>query len=283
MIKVVKPGLYTSIQDLGRTGYRNFGVPVSGVMDSYAAKWSNVILGNKEADAVMEITLQGPELLFLKPTQLAITGANLSPNINGNAIEMNRTFFVQESDQLHFGERVKGMRSYLAIKGGFKTEKVFNSRSFYKNITEKSTLEKDDKLLFKSTFENQTSSSIELKHQDEYFEQNELAVYKGPEFDLLNEQQVEHLFTTSFTLGINNRMAYQIKETLENDLTPILSSAVLPGTVQLTRSGKMIVLMRDCQTTGGYPRILQLSEPAINCMAQKMQHEPVRFTLIGCN
>jgi biotin-dependent carboxylase-like uncharacterized protein len=279
MIKILKKGLHTSIQDLGRFGYRNYGIPVSGVMDCESAKLSNLFLGNKENDAVMEITLQGPQLQFFNSTQIAITGADLSPTVNGSSVEMNKNIAIQKGDIIDFGVRKFGVRSYLSISGGFQTELVFESRSFYDGITEKEKIEAGDEIPFNMSPSRHCSYIVQLSFQSRFFNKKEILVQQGPEYEMLNEQQKQLLFSTTFTLGMNNRMAYQLKEPLSNNLPSILSSAVLPGTVQLTPSGKIIILMRDCQTTGGYPRILQLPEKSINLLAQKMQHEKVKFTL----
>jgi len=280
MIKILKKGLHTSIQDLGRIGYRNYGIPISGAMNSDDAKMSNLILGNNETDAVMEITLQGPKLQFLDETPIAITGANLSPTLNGIALEMNKSISIQKGDIIDFGARIAGVRSYLSVNGGFQTDLVFGSRSYYEGITTKKIVEKEDELPFALNL-NKKQYQIQLHDQTQDYQQNELAVFEGPEFKMLNDDQKKQVLNSNFTLGINNRMAYQLKELLSNTLTPIISSTVLPGTVQLTPSGKMLILMRDCQTTGGYPRIFQLSEKSINRLSQKMQHEEVYFKLVS--
>ena len=280
MIKILKKGLHTSIQDLGRIGYRNYGIPISGAMNSDDAKMSNLILGNNETDAVMEITLQGPKLQFLDETPIAITGANLSPTLNGIALEMNKSISIQKGDIIDFGARIAGVRSYLSVNGGFQTDLVFGSRSYYEGITTKKIVEKEDELPFALNL-NKKQYQIQLHDQTQDYQQNELAVFEGPEFKMLNDDQKKQVLNSNFTLGINNRMAYQLKELLPNNLTPITSSTVLPGTVQLTPSGKMLILMRDCQTTGGYPRIFQLSEQSINRLSQKMQHEKVHFKLFS--
>ena len=113
------------------------------------------------------------------------------------------------------------------------------------------------------------------------FNSKTLKVHKGPEFDRLSISEKENLFSQEFTISKeNNRMAYQLSEAVQNNLTPIITSLVLPGTVQLTPSGKLIILMRDCQTTGGYPRVLQLNDKAINILSQKFTNDKIRFTLI---
>ncbi|MDH5365908.1 MAG: biotin-dependent carboxyltransferase family protein [Cyclobacteriaceae bacterium] len=280
MIRILKKGLHTSIQDLGRKGYRNYGIPISGAMDSNSAILSNIILGNKEVDAVMEITFQGPEIQFLSATRIAITGAIYSPTKNKKPLEMNKSISIQKGDIINFGAPKSGVRSYLAISGGFQTELVYGSRSYYEGVTKKGIIENKDEIPFNSSFKVGLSQyDVHKLCYSSISNSQTLKVDKGPEFELLNKNQQHDLLSNTFSLGINNRMAYQIQELIPNQLKSIISSAVLPGTVQLTPSGKMILLMRDCQTTGGYPRILQLTEQSINFLAQKIQHEKVNFEL----
>ena len=114
---------------------------------------------------------------------------------------------------------------------------------------------------------------------EDYLKTSEVEVYEGPEFKFFSETQKEHLRNSTFSIDQNNnRMAIQLQEQLQNDLKPIITGPVVPGTVQLTPSGKLIVLMRDCQTTGGYPRILQLSDKGIRTIAQKLTNENINFS-----
>ena len=121
---------------------------------------------------------------------------------------------------------------------------------------------------------------MELKVPN-YYDKGKLTVNKGPEYELLNDKQLEYLFAREFSIANeNNRMAYQLEETIPGHEISMLTSATLPGTVQLTPSGKLIILMKDGQTTGGYPRILQLSDDAINMLAQKKFGDLINFKLI---
>ena len=107
-------------------------------------------------------------------------------------------------------------------------------------------------------------------------------VYPGQEFNQLSKRQLQLLLNQEFKiLHSSNRIAYLIEPKIKNSLKPVLSNPVLPGTIQLTLSGNLIVLMRDCQTSGGYPRILQLSDDAINIMAQKKPNSKIKFKLKG--
>ncbi|WP_046758473.1 5-oxoprolinase subunit C family protein [Kordia jejudonensis] len=280
MLEFLQSGLYTSIQDLGRFGYRNYGVPIAGVMDEYHAKLANHILGNDENDAVLEITLQGPYLYFYEPTQIVLCGANLSPKLNKEAVKLNTILHVRKGDQLEFGARIYGVRTYLGVKKGFQIEKVLNSCSFYDGITKKSRVENGDFIKYE-TVSHQISSNATIAPSKEIFQNHQLNVYKGPEFDLLSQKQQEQLLNTNFSIGLNNRMAYQLNELLENNFPSIITSAVLPGTIQLTPSGKLLVLLKDCQTTGGYPRILQLDEISITILSQKHTKDRVQFNMIS--
>jgi len=276
MLEILHSGLYTSIQDLGRFQYRNFGVPVSGVMDDFHAKLANKILGNDENAAVLEMTLQGARVKFHENSQIAICGANLSPKLNGVDLRANVAVNVSKGDQLEFGARKFGVRAYLAVKEGFQTPIVLKSRSFYEGITQKSRVAKGDFIPFNS-FSNDNIPHTKVGFQPILFNSNDINVFEGPEFDLLSKKQQEKLFSTIFSVGLNNRMAYQLEETLQNDCPSIITSAVLPGTIQLTPSGKLIILMKDCQTTGGYPRILQLDQKSIVTLAQKRTGDTICF------
>ena len=277
-IEVLQPGLYSSIQDLGRMGFQKYGVPHSGVMDRYAMRVCNLILGNAEETSVLEITMQGPQLKFNSPASICISGADLSPQLNGKAVQNSEVIEVSAEDILKFGVRKTGFRSYVGIAGGFKIPKIMDSSSWYEGLTEDFRLKKGMKLSFNSQKSNNAETHASLKIDETYLENNEIEVYPGPEFDRLMTTQRNNLFNAEFKTDENsNRMAVQLSEKLSNELDPIITGPVMPGTVQLTPSGKIIILMRDCQTTGGYPRILQLSEKGIQVLSQKLPGEKIKF------
>ncbi|MDT0686628.1 biotin-dependent carboxyltransferase family protein [Autumnicola psychrophila] len=279
-IDVLQPGLFSTIQDMGRFGFLNFGVPQSGAMDFYAAKIANLILRNKGNNAVLEITQMGPKLQFSASTEIAVTGADLSPKINNDQVENNAVLKISAGDTLSFGRRKNGCRAYLAIKDGFDTEYLMNSRSWYTGLTEKYKLEKGMALPYNPFAKREPVTHSSVKFFSEYIKSKDIEAYPGPEYFKLCEAQRALLMETKYGIGRdNNRMAIQMVEPLVNDLDPILTGPVLPGTVQLTPSGRLIVLMRDSQTTGGYPRISQLSEKGISCLAQKVAGEKVKFTI----
>jgi biotin-dependent carboxylase-like uncharacterized protein len=282
MIEVLKTGFYDSIQDLGRFGYQQYGIPYSGVMDISAALLANTLIGNDSDDALMEITMTGPTLRFCCNTSICLTGADISPNLNETPIHLNALIAVSQNDILSFGRLRYGMRSYLAVLGGFKSETVYGSKSMYKGITEQFRIAKNDMLAIADSNKVSNKKHAKIKAMSSYIESNIIKVYKGPEFDNLSNMTIDYLFSKSFKISKDsNRMAYLLDEKIENNLNAVLTSLVMPGTIQLTPDGQLIILMRDCQTTGGYPRILQLAEKSIDIIAQKQLGEFIQFKLIN--
>ncbi|WP_224483034.1 biotin-dependent carboxyltransferase family protein [Robertkochia aurantiaca] len=277
MIKVLEPGLFSTIQDLGRKGYRDKGVPLSGAMDSHSAALANTLVGNPEGAAVMETTMTGPKLQFDGETVFAITGGSGSLMLNGEEIQPVRAYKAKRGDILDMGRSNNGLRAYLAVRKGFRTVEVLGSRSWYVPLTPSSHLKKGD-ILPVEVYSGELPKSRRVPKPVD-FSKKRLKACKGPEFTLLSTQQQRQLKTGIFTVAKeNNRMACQLNENLLPHEMSILTSATLPGTVQLTPAGKMIILMRDAQTTGGYPRILQLEEEAICLLAQKHTGEEIMFS-----
>lgn len=280
MIKVVTPGLNTTLQDLGRFGYRSMGVPLSGAMDQHAAKSANQLVQNPENTTVLEFTLMGPTLYFEKNATIAITGATFSAKLNNTEIPLNEALEITKGSTLTFNNPIHGLRGYLAIKGGFKTESVLGSTSFYTGITEKARIETGDTLYFSTE-----KDSVEIYYSEKIspisFSENKIKVFEGPEFELLPETIRKQLLQNEYTISSeSNRMATLLNGVGELSANEIITAPVQPGTVQLTPSGKLIILMRDSQTTGGYARVLQLTENAINRLAQKRPQQSIQFELL---
>lgn len=280
MVEVLRTGLYDSIQDLGRLGYQHLGVPTSGAMDQYAASLANSILGNQPEDAVLEFTLLGPSLRFHISTAICITGMQSDAKINGRSVSNNTVININQQDRLSFGQRILGSKGYVAVLGGFQSENVMGSRSMYQNITQKPRILKNDQLsILQLTLINRQPNA-HVNTPVSHFNSAQLEVFKGMEFNRLSRVQQDLLFKKEFMVSKDcNRMAYPLEGCLENNLESIITGPVLPGTVQLTPSSQMIVLMRDCQTTGGYPRILQLTEMAINQLSQRAPGEKFTFKI----
>ena len=276
MIEVLNAGVYCSIQDEGRFGFAKLGIPQSGYLDFYAARMANQLLNNDSFDAVLEVTYGQGKFKFHTATYMCITGGDFSPRLNNQLIMANKVYEVEAGAILSFGLRVDGARSYVAVRGGIQSEILFGSRSFFKGIT-KERLTKGDqlKILTKKQFKQAGYSRV--KRIQNCDSSPVLDCFRGPEFDQLNKEQKRQL-CRPFTISLDtNRVGYRLNEVLENNLKPIITSPVLPGTVQLTPSGKLMILMRDCQVTGGYPRVLQLSENAQAKLSQKVAGEVLVF------
>ncbi|MEH6681204.1 MAG: biotin-dependent carboxyltransferase family protein [Sediminicola sp.] len=280
MLKILKPGFFTTVQDVGRLHYRDKGVPVSGVMDSFSLSMLNMLLENDVQAAALEITMTGPKLQFESDSYIAMGGANFSLTLNERPLQNFKVYKVAAGDILSYGKLEKGFRGYLAIKGGFRTPLILGSHSYFIPLTASDSI-KEKACIPYNEVKNFAPKIQELK-ANSLLKETVLEVYQGPEYDLLTKTRLTTLFFNEFTIAKEyNRMAYQLSETIEPHEVSILTSATLPGTVQFTPSGKLIILMKDGQTTGGYPRILQLSDRAISILSQKRFGDSISFKLIG--
>lgn len=280
MLKVLKPGFFNSIQDKGRFGFAGIGIPVAGVMDGYASDMANSVLNNSLEAAVIEIYSGTCEFQFLCTSFICVSGGDFSPKLNQQAIGLNKKISVSKNDILSFGKANYGARCYLAVAGGIQSELKLNSKSFYKGITQDIFLQRGMEVAISEVTKSEPVSNASIKVNALHFSSLNIKCFKGPEFERLQADQQKELFEKLFSISKDiNRMGYRLNETIQNTLLSILTSAVLPGTVQLTPSGKLIILMRDCQVTGGYPRVLQLPEEAINCIAQKSTNSQFQFVL----
>ena len=161
MIKVIDPGFYTSIQDKGRFGFQNYGVPVSGCMDENSAKIANQILRNLTSSALLELTMTGCSLEFKKDTIIAVTGSDMNAKLNGSSIQMYNKIDVKKGDLLSFGRFEYGFRTYIAFQGGIKSEKVMKSRRMYNGITKSFKIQKNDKIVLNNSINKSRSTNQE--------------------------------------------------------------------------------------------------------------------------
>ena len=277
MLKILKAGTYSTIQDFGRFGHKKFGVPLAGAMDRRAMIKANSIVGNKENEAVIEFMLQGPEIEFQAEVQFALTGCQVDARLNGETIQPNLLYKAKIGDHLSLTRIKNGLCGYLAVRGGFVAETVLGSKSYYPYITTQATLSVNQHILFanEATYTNSSFGSES--------EENETALelWKGPEFEHLSAEQKSLFFSQSFKLTSQfSRMGFRTEEISALGTKEIITSSVQPGTVQVTPSGQLILLMRDAPTTGGYARLGQLETKSIDKIAQKRPTEIITFTLL---
>ena len=212
-------------------------------------------------------------------TNIAISGGDGQILINDEQVAINCVIEIHKGDILDIGPIKLGACVCIAVKGGIKSETVLGSRSYFNGMGLPIALVTGT-LLAIDEYVGDVPTNHNARIKPLGFEDLEIMVYTGPEYHKLNEIQMEMITTKAFTIGAHNRMGYFLNELVENNLEGILTGPVLPGTVQLTPSGTLIILMNDAQTTGGYPRILVLSEASRYRLAQKKSKEAIKFTLL---
>lgn len=315
-IEVLKPGLLTTIQDLGRPGYQQSGMSVSGAMDSLAVRIGNILLGNPETDAALECTMTGPQLRFHSARWVVLTGGDLSPQVNGLSVAMWRRILISAGSLLSFGKAIAGCRLYICVSGGWDVPKVLSSRSTYLvggvGGWQGRALRAGDRIPFSSAQDPGALGSAVNRTPDASFASlyrtslfgarrnwwlapglypapsrygtYTLRIVKGPEFDWLSEESQHVLLKNYFTVGTeSNRMGYRLEGSMLSLQHPreMLSSAVTFGTIQLPAGGQPIVLMADRQTTGGYPRIAQIIHVDHVILSQLKPGDQVLFEVIS--
>jgi len=205
---------------------------------------------------------------FTEEALIAVTGAVGEIYVNNEQVKAYRGLYIPKNSIVSFGVVENGIYGYMSIQGGVKTSKVLDSRSWFSQITEYTNFFKDLTIPYQfnqcSSIPNARLVSNLINNLSEIVE-----VYPGPEFGFLTPKQQNSIVNTVFKPSVNrNRMGVQLESDFYEHEFSILSSPVLPGTVQWTPSGKLIVLMNDAQTIGGYPRLFQLSKESLNKLSQ---------------
>lgn len=301
-ITVNRPGLLTSIQDLGRYGFQKYGVIVSGAMDRNSLRIANLLVGNEEGEAALEITLMGPSLSVEEDTLMAITGADMAPEIDGERIPLWRPVYVKKGSVIDFKACRLGCRAYMAFAGGFAVKEVMNSKSTYLRGEmgghEGRALKAEDTLRFNPMSKRAVQIMQQLKSSEKsgsftaaaWYVNSEafvpmkknpiIRVIRGGEFDRFTESSQSRLFEQEFRITPkSDRMGYRIEGPALQLEEPfeLLSEAVANGTIQVPNDGNPIILLADRQTTGGYPKIAQVITVDLPVMAQLKPGEKIRF------
>ncbi|WP_323758145.1 biotin-dependent carboxyltransferase family protein [Roseivirga sp.] len=283
----LKPGLQTTMQDLGRHGVQDLGIPINGAMDKASAQLANHLVRNSADSPVLEITLLGPKIQFEGPCQIAITGADLSAEINGSIIPQFKTININHGDVLSFSKPVTGCRAYLAINGKWDIQSwlgSFSASATNTALTTPNSIIVKDQIIEIIRGKEQSIFAISESERPSLSVEAPIKVYPGPEFEAFSTIEKQSFFGDCFTIGQDsNRMGYRLKEALKGytQKKEVISSGVIPGTIQITNSGQPIVLMADAQTTGGYPRIANVSSTDLDRLAQFKPGDTVTFELIN--
>lgn len=290
LFRVIKPGLFTTVQDLGRHGFQKFGVPISGAMDKYAFAYANLLVGNKRNDACLEITLLGPELDVLNKAQIAVAGADFSLSLNGNFVPMGQTINVEKGDAFAFlGSSRSGYRAYLAVRGGIDVPLVLGSRSTnlrgrFGGYAGRGLRAGDLIQAFtpEQFLKNKRITPPELISRYE----QELAVHVvlGPQEDMFTPEGIETFLSSVYIVTTeSDRMGYRLDgASIERKGTSeLVTDSLIQGSVQVPSNGKPLVLMADAQTSGGYPKIATVTTLGVSRLAQARPNDKVHFNKIS--
>lgn len=298
-IDVIKAGALSLFQDNGRYGFQKLGVPVCGPMDANAHRLANLLVGNPDSMATLEITLLGPTLRFTRAACIAITGAHLGARLNDEPLAINRPYIVRADDVIRFSNPVSGCRAYLAVHGGFGLIPVLNSCSTYLKGQlgghHGKALRAGDRIELNTHLDG--SSGVLGAMQDSLWDiriylsaalglnkKNILRVIKGPQWPIFTVESVTDFLTERFQISLqSDRMGYRIHGPALKvaRAQQMLSEAVAFGAIQVPHGGDPIVIMADRQTMGGYPKIAYIASVDLPPLAQSRPHEEIRFKLIS--
>lgn len=258
---VVKPGLLTTVQDLGRHGHQASGVPVAGPMDAFSHRLANQLVGNDSRDATLEVTLIGPELLVEATTTMAICGAQFEATCDDRQIPFDEAFPVRRGQRLKFGRLLQGTRAYLAVAGGVQTEPVLGSRATHLvsrvgGVNGRALMSGDRVPIADEPGHRpaRRSAGLTLPTKGRAL----LRVMPGPQADWFQADALKTIAGVSFRISPqSNRMGYRLQgpPLPRLDGRELISEPLGIGAIQVPTAGEPILLMADRQTAGGYPKI----------------------------
>jgi len=292
---VTRAGFLTSVQDLGRTGFRQFGVSTSGALDSFALRVANLLVGNDEGAAGLEITLGGLQLRFEDERIVAWCGGEFDAQIGSRALPAGHVARVQSGDQLKFGRAQIGCRCWLAISGGIDVPAVLGSRSTDLRANfgglEGRTLLDGDRLSLGELRRSQTAATAGISSWTAPHDwaspasrRPNLRFIRGVDWNRFNDETIQRFTNQEFAVSPDwDRMGVRFDgpELKREDEVDLISEAVAPGTIQVPPSGKPILLLGDCQTIGGYPKIAYVITVDLGIAAQLRAGDHVHFSEVS--
>lgn len=286
--RVVSQGLFTTVQDSGRFRYQKYGVPVTGYLDGFSARMANILVGNDEDAAVLEFTLEGPQLQVLEDGCVAITGADMEVTLNGNILRGWQSFRVKPGDFLEIGKCHSGCRGYLAVTGGIDVPVVMGSRSTYVGAfiggQEGRPLKSGDKLYRGIGSLLKEDRKLPREFIPPFLREIVLRAVPGPQ-DGFFAEGADVFFNAEFTVSSDaNRMGYRLEgpKIVQKHGVPksIISESSLPGGVQIPPNGQPIVLLVE-QTVGGYSKIATVISSDLHLIAQATPGDKVFFERVS--
>jgi biotin-dependent carboxylase-like uncharacterized protein len=284
VLEIIQPGIFTSIQDLGRYGYQEYGISICGAMERFALRVGNLLVGNAEGEAAIEITVVGPELKVVNDVTAAFTGAPFSPQVNGKTVPMWQSLLLSQGDRVSFVPRAsQGLRAYLALGGGIAVRPVMGSCSTH--VFSKlggqggRPLAQGDRLCVR----NPIYPALRCLQADQipiYPEEIVLRTIPGPQDDYFTAAGLETLFAGEYRVTSRSDRRGCVLEgpKIEHARGPdIISDGILPGCIQVPGDGMPIVLLADGQTTGGFTKIGTVISSDLDKLAQACPGQKVRF------
>ncbi|WP_207060782.1 biotin-dependent carboxyltransferase family protein [Motiliproteus sp. SC1-56] len=274
--EVINPGMLTLIQDRGRHGYQHQGITTGGPMDSHAFHWANQLLGNAAGAAQLEITFGMLELRAEASTTIALTGADLGAELNGEALAPWCTHAVRPGDRLRFQSPRSGLRAYLAVHGGFEVKPVLGSCATVSREQlggldgQGAKLRQGDRLPYRA-LETPLDARVPGWAVPDYQKPLRLGVMLGYQQAHFPRTALMTFFSETYEVTQNiDRMGYRLAGSpVHCDLDGIVSEGIAYGAIQVPKDGNPIVLMRDRQTIGGYPKLGCLSTLGAGALAQR--------------
>ncbi|MEI8059212.1 MAG: biotin-dependent carboxyltransferase family protein [Ferruginibacter sp.] len=288
-IKIIKPGICSTVQDEGRTGHRYLGIGPGGVMDFFAASVANYLVGNEKNVPVFEMHFPAATLLFQTDAIISITGADFDAHINDAPISLYQPVFIKMNSILSFKKNCSGVRTYMAIQGGIIADQWLGSYSTQIKLKvggfEGRILQKEDEVTLKATAKsNKKIFSITPKIVNNiYNDKSSIRFIIGPEYPLLNTVSKKIFSSSAFVISNqSDRMGYRLngQALFLKKIVEFISSPVGFGTIQLLPNGNLIVLMADHQTSGGYPRIASVITADLPRLAQLPVNAAINFKLV---
>ena len=282
-LNVIQNGWLTTVQDRGRSGLAYYAFPTSGSMEATAAEWALDLVGVDQQQPLLECAATAPQLQFNDPTLIALTGADFGWKLNAISLKTNRYYEVKAGDMLTGTVAVTGGYGYVAIRGSLLVDRFANSAATYVPLRwggfRGRPLRRGDRLAWTEWSEHQ----IPLPSRTKAFPNaTHIPLQAGPEWSWLSASAKRQFLENSYSISTNsNRMGARLRG---NPLPPLRtrlrsSVPVLPGFVQLPPDGQPIVILRDGQTTGGYPRIAYLRPPAVCALVSLGCGRTFQFTM----
>ena len=279
LLRVIKKGIFSSIQDKGRFYFRSFGIPTAGPMDKLAYTFGQNILCNETNAAALEIFYGGMSFEGLAKHEYVLAGASMNASINGSRICNWKSFILQEGDILQLKFSNKGAISYLIPVGGFISKKILNSQSA--SVSAKIGIEINNETVLYG--KNVSVLKNRRGLYDAYIPQIEKVptIRVVPSYQITNfeESCVETFFSSNYQLTSGNRMGYFLDgpKMIQKQQLDILSEPTMFGTIQIPPKGQPIILMADAQTVGGYPTIGKVVDEDLWKVAQLRYGDEVKF------